>query len=861
MRVLHQHECKVCPLNRAPVRSPKMKPTGSDKPLIYILGEAPGADEDREGRQFVGKSGRLLRDALGDRMVRRARFNNVIRTRPPNNRTPHFEEIECCRPSIERDIVATKPAAILGFGNVPLHWACGESGIQGWRGRRLPLRVGDHCVWFYPMLHPAFVLRARNERGRRSLGAEWENQFRRDIRNAIAEIERGLPPPVVESAESLHDNIEVIPEPDLDAVERALEWAGSLRSVAVDYETISGHPFRAGGKVPRPYGEDARLLSMAVGTCDRVVAFGIEHPECGWTDRQRRRLYRVIRKFLLSPAAKVAHNARYEMEWSGALFGLDTVRGSTWHCTQVQAYTLDNRAACQSLDALCILHMGLPLKRYTTLDRMALDTCSLPDVLLYNARDVKYTYRLYRIQRRLLRERGQARFYTGVMLPRNASVVHAQIRGLDIDVEVVKEMQADLRRAERRVLDEIAATREVLEYRRRFGPFNPASHKDVERMLTRVLGRNEGLRHDGSYSTDADVLESIGGEFAGLLLRYRHIAKRLSTYVEPLTFEGVKSVLYPDRRVHTSFNTTFTDTGRLSSDSPNLQNFPKRNAEDREVRRVVVAPPGHLLVSADYGQIEWRGFAMASRDPKLVEYCWSDYDVHRAWAERLVRVNRGLLPEDSDAGWKHARHRAKNEWVFPLGYGAEAAAAARSLGLPRRAADRLYAEFWEEFPRWREWQRETREFYAEHGYVTTLTGRRRYGPLNDNMTINSPIQGLAADIVCNAMDRLSWEAEETGNDSLQAVINIHDDLTFVVPIETLARDVSTIIRRMVRVPWDWVCVPISIEVSCGPNWMDMREIGVFRSDRLPRDEQRVLVDIDTTEYANHEGYGGKGAGG
>jgi uracil-DNA glycosylase family 4 len=160
--LLHQNECTVCPLNDAKICSPKMKPTGTRKPVIYILGEAPGEQEDKQGRPFVGPSGKLLKRYLKPEVQKLVRWGNVIRCYPGKEKTPGPIEIETCRPSVTRDIEATRPTAIFGFGNVPLNWLIGETGITKWSGRRVPVQVGKHVCWYYPFLHPAASLRWRS---------------------------------------------------------------------------------------------------------------------------------------------------------------------------------------------------------------------------------------------------------------------------------------------------------------------------------------------------------------------------------------------------------------------------------------------------------------------------------------------------------------------------------------------------------------------------------------------------------------------------------------------------------------------------------------------------------------------------
>src|SRR5262249_36887508 len=149
--------------------------------LVYFIGEAPGAEEEKKQEQFVGESGQLLRPRIPERWRPYVRWNNTLNCRPPKNRTPEHQEVECCRPRWTVDIEQCKPEAIFGFGGIPLHAFTGFSGITLWRGRRMPLRVGTHACWYYPMLHPSYVLRNRRsddrDRGGKFIGSEEERMF------------------------------------------------------------------------------------------------------------------------------------------------------------------------------------------------------------------------------------------------------------------------------------------------------------------------------------------------------------------------------------------------------------------------------------------------------------------------------------------------------------------------------------------------------------------------------------------------------------------------------------------------------------------------------------------------------------
>ena len=168
-------------------------------------------------------------------------------------------------------------------------------------------------------------------------------------------------------------------------------------------------------------------------------------------------------------------------------------------------------------------------------------------------------------------------------------------------------------------------------------------------------------------------------------------------------------------------------------------------------------------------------------------------------------------------------------------FGAAADSVAGYLDLPPTVVHKVLDDFWNVFEGVQSWQKEMYRFYIKHGYVEGLTGRRRRGIVSWNEVINTPIQGVASDIVINAMDRLSEYAQKNNKWQFQARINIHDDLTFALPVETLDEDIEIILEHMLNVPFNFINVPISVELSIGvDNFYAKQEVGTFKSEKYPR---------------------------
>jgi DNA polymerase I-like protein with 3'-5' exonuclease and polymerase domains/uracil-DNA glycosylase len=743
----------------------------------------------------------------------------VSNCRPPKNRTPVRVEVECCRSRVTADIEAARPRAIFGFGNVPLEWAIGQQGITMWRGRRLPVRVGQHTCWYYPMLHPSYLLHSR-KKGRPS---DEELLFEIDLARAFDEV-GDLPPAVVHTATDARAGTSITTDGGRDGlrqIRELLEWAAAQPLVGWDYET----------SCLRPYAEDARILTVAVGTPDRAVSFPFDHPDAPWADNELTELADVVRDFLRAPRVRRAvHNLAFELEWTGVIFGEEYVRAGLWEDTASQAAVLDERHRKMkegpfSLNWLTQQYFGFPLKSlFPALDKANLADTPLETVLYYNAPDAKYHAALCLAQEERIRAEGLKEAYR-LALRRVPTVVLSQMRGAPVN-------QAEVKRLKKKYDARIAATEKkiaALPIARKFEeqrgtPFNPRSDKDVHHVFVDMLHREEcavvdKYTKETKYSADEGVLSRVDHPLAPLILDLRRDNKRRSTYVEPL--QTGSPLLYPDGCIHYQLNTIFARTGRLSADSPNIQNFPKRDDEGVEVRRPIVAPPGHVILAFDYGQIEARVIAMFTRDKRFCQALWDRYDIHMDWAERIAyayprRVGGKKMLKDKKA-MKDFRTDIKNQWTFPLVFLARLSSVAGYLSIPEDVLEPLFEDFWEEFSGIRTWQEEVVKFYKEHGYVECLTGRRRRGPLTINMIANSPVQGTAAEIVMDGMARLS----ETGDPELQPEFNIHDDLTFLRVPEKRVDDVAEkVITHMLDTPFEWArTVPLTIEMSCGRNWM------------------------------------------
>jgi len=820
--------CASCPLDREPLTHPKMQPTGAQHPVLYFLGEAPGKTEDEDGVQFVGKSGSLLRDKIPIKWLNCIRWNNTIRCRPLKNRDPAPLEIACCRRLQVEDIARSKPQAIAAFGGFPLEWALGaDRQISNWRGRRIPVKISTHCCWLYPIMHPAALLYSQNDQKK---GAAYLRAFERDLERLFADAERGFPPPHVVTEDEARAGVVAFEQYGADGlrtVEGALaEFADTEHAVDIETDRL------------RPYHQEAKILSMAVGTAEAVLAFGFEHRDTRWSPPERRRLGEAIEAYLLGAGRKWVHSAKFEQEWFHARYGPRVLYDTPWGDTLGQAHILDERKG-KSLDELTQLHFGFRVKALSNIDVRRLAETPLRDVLSYNGMDAKWCAALAPIQAALLASAGLTQVYEARHADTPA-LVQMQAAGVVPHQKHIAALSSALRAEETRLRKLIDQHPDVERFKLQNGGFNATSNPTLVRFFRDFLHipkptkhRDDGAWHKhgreierGTYSVDEGALSSIRHPVASHILALRTATKNRSTYITPL-HDGGKHV-HGDGLVHPAFSNYITVSGRLNSEDPNAQNFPRR--EHKEIRRVIGCPPGHKFVAFDYGQLEARVVAAISGDQNMCAEIRAGQDIHGDWTDR---IGGHFTKEKVKENRKKVRDSIKQFWTFALLYGNPLEAVAHDLErefgvrVSPQALSPFYTDFWQRYAGVYSWQEQLVASYWRDGYVSTATGQRRHEPMSRNEIINYPIQGTAGHLVIDAQRRMSLLALHQDRPQLQPRLNIHDDLSFYFPEGTLEQDIETTARTMVQCPYPFITVPLTVEVSVGNNWADKEEIGTF----------------------------------
>ena len=819
--------CRACPFDKAQLSHPKMQASGDDNPGVYVLGDSPSEADDSKGEPFAGKNGRYLKARI-PKSIEAVRYNNTIRCFTNKEGTPDVSELECCRNYIVEDIEKSKPLVVVGAGNGPLTWATGLSNVTHWRGKPVATQIGKHVCWYYPIMHPSYVIGRGKDYGK----SEHELVFEYDWEE-IGKLFKTATVPVVYTGE-YDKGIERITgnagRSDLNRLEDALNRLVHVPQTGLDIETNS---------CLRPYQTGAKVITCAIGTFEDTVAFALDHPE-GWSGDLRKEAWGLFIDFLLSSKKKIAHSLGLELEWLCYNIDKKLAYKTEWADTLLMSHTLDERKGVHSLNALTRQHFGFFLKDKSPVDVKRIMDFPLDEVLRYNGMDSKWTELLERTLHPMIYNNKKFKFEYERKLRLAPALVLTQLKGVAVDFDYAKKMKIELEAAVGKAEKSIKACVEVQKYERQFGTFSPTSPDHSLKLLRDVC--NLPIESAGE-----EVLSEIPpstSKAAALILEHRAVSKLLSTYVLPVV---ERKCVSPDGLIHTKYSSTVAETGRLASEDPNLQNYPKRKY--KEIRAMIVASTTgrNWFYPADYAQLEARVFAWASEDENLTRYMWEGYDIHGYWRDRVLkeypRVQDRIIVDynidrqgDVDKQVKKMlRDEMKNGWVFPQFFGASFKSCAGNLKIPVDIAQDLAEEFWDEFKGVKKWQEKLLKGYERNCYVETMDGRRRRGVLSKNQVINHPIQGTAADLVEAAMSELTEYAMLTEQDRFQPVLNVHDDLVTNggdSDEETMFADIDTIARIMCRHRYSYINVPVVVEIGMGKNWYTSKEIGVYSSADL-----------------------------
>jgi DNA polymerase-1 len=582
------------------------------------------------------------------------------------------------------------------------------------------------------------------------------------------------------------------------------EWIAKLSAAklfAFDTETTSLEYMRA------------EIVGVSFAVSPGAAAYlPLRHDYAGAPDQLDREASLAKLKPLLESAAhaKVGHHLKYDAHvlarYAIALAGMaydSMLESYVWN--SVQRHDMDSAAE---------RYLGIRTIHYEEVagkgaKQIPFSQVSVEKAAEYSAEDADVTLRLHEVLwPQIAAQEPLRKLYEEIEQPLVPVLLRMEEHGVLLDRKMLKTQSSELAKRLMEVLAE--AQKEA------GAPFNLDSPKQLgtilfEKMNLPVLRKTP----TGQPSTAEDVLEELAESYPlpKLILEHRNLSKLKSTYTDKLP----EQINEKTGRVHTSYHQAVAATGRLSSQDPNLQNIPIRTPEGRRIRQAFIAPAGHVLLAADYSQIELRIMAHLSGDSGLLNAFASDQDIHQATAAEVFGTRLDEVTAD--------QRRSAKAVNFGLIYGMSAFGLAKQLGIARGTAQEYIDLYFARYPGVKRYMEETRAAARAQGYVETVFGRRLYLPdINarnkqfaqaaERAAINAPMQGTAADIIKRAM--ISVDRMCAGEPGARLIMQVHDELVLEVRANRVA-EVSAAVRGHMMDAAS-LRVPLKVDVGTGPNW-------------------------------------------
>ena len=533
---------------------------------------------------------------------------------------------------------------------------------------------------------------------------------------------------------------------------------------------------------------------------------------------KKEKLLKILKPFLENPKIKKGgQNSKYD--W--AVFKSHGIEPQGFAFdTMVESYLLDSSSRQHNLDAMALKHFG-----YTKIPTEALigsgkkqitmDLVPLEAITQYACEDADFTFRAHTFFAPRLKKEGLEKLYEEVELPLVMVLEDMERKGICVDEKLLKtlsdEAGVELKKLTKKIFKEAGEE---------FTIGSPLQLGKIlfEKMQVQKIAGTRVKKTKTGYATDVDVLESLKGvPIADMVLDFRMLSKLKNTYLDVLP-----TMVHPkDGRIHTSYSQVVAATGRLSSTDPNLQNIPIRSEFGRRIRGAFVPEDSkHVLISADYSQIELRVLAHITGDPNLIETFKNDEDVHRRTASLIFAT-----PMEKVTSTQRNQAKTIN---FGVIYGMGPMRLARENGVTMLEAKKFIEDYFAKYPGIQKFTTEMVDLARRQGYVSTILGRKRLIPeihstniglkINgEHMAVNTPIQGSAADLIKVAMVRLH-EKLKTKKMETAMLLQVHDELVFEAPKGEVEEAKKLIVHEMENAMK--LKVPLKVDVGVGKSWLE-----------------------------------------
>ncbi len=584
------------------------------------------------------------------------------------------------------------------------------------------------------------------------------------------------------------------------------EWIAKLKNsdlVAIDTETTSLNYMMA----------EIVGISFSV-TANHAAYVPLQHNYVGAPKQLSLKNTLNKLKPILEDATKrkVGQNLKYDQEvFANYKINLRGIE----HDTMLASYVLNSTATRHNLDALALNYLNIKTIHYEDVagkgaKQISFNQVSIEEAAPYACEDAEVVIKLNSVLTSKLKKiPSLEKIYRTIEIPLIPVLSRIERNGVMINSEMLAKQTKNLKNCMREI--EIEAHSLAKE------SFNISSPKQIQSVLYDKLNLPILAKTPkGQPSTAESVLQDLSEEYElpKLILEYRSMSKLCSTYTEKLP----QMINQKTGRVHTSYHQAVTATGRLSSSDPNLQNIPIRTEEGRKIRQAFVAPKDHVIVAADYSQIELRIMAHLSKDKGLLNAFDQGLDIHKTTAAEVFAVAINSVTKD--------QRRAAKAINFGLIYGMSAFGLAKQLGIDRNEAKEYVDLYFNRYPGVKSFMDLTRDNAKQNGFVETVYGRRLYLPeINarnatrrqyaERTAINAPMQGTAADIIKHAMIDIDiWISK--ANFNAKMLMQVHDELVFEVHSKKLKEFVKEINDRMTKN--NDLIVPLEIDIGHGNNW-------------------------------------------
>lgn len=785
--VKSKHPCDGCSLQGCT----QVLGTGNlDEAKVVFVGEAPGQEEEKKGTPFIGRAGQLLRKVLAGIELDPSScyITNVLRCRPPGNRTPTKYEVARCMKYLKTEL-AGFGGLIVCLGGTATKALLSRSGVHNNRG----YGFYKNNQRFFVTYHPSFILRDESKHNYRKL-------FEKDLKKVKNFID--FQPKIRYNS--------IRNEKTLDRfISTVNQRIGKDFKMTFDIETNAANI----------HSSDIKVLTIAFSfgaKKDENWLLPLEHPESPFKGRASEVVQKIAPFFKSEKIKSAGHGGKYDIQVLNKCYGIDTL--NYFFDTMIAHFLLEGKSHIHKLKSLAW--------KYTKyggydVDRGDLSNLPLQEVADYNILDAFVTWKLMRIFSKKLTKK-QRRLLTDTLCSSEGALAEIENEGMLVDEETRQALESDYVEKLSKIETRMHGYPEIIEVETERGAIlNFNSNNQLRDLFLRIGAhptRKTKKRRD--VSTDKKAIEEVKSKHPVLkdLLTFRTKEKILNTYLLPYKKLG--------ERIHGDYSSITAATGRLACSKPNLQNIPYL------VRPVFISGLG-WLVEMDYSQLELRVLAMYSKDEALVSSFLDGIDIHENTRFKIFGDNSKL------SKLEQTKQRVAAKTVnFGIAYGVTPKGlcenlAEVSVNVSQKRSGEMIDIFYQTYPKVAEWQEEVWNQVKAQGYYETFFGRtRKFSPSQAKNkaqlakirreAINTPIQGTASDLVRTATGTL-WKKMRRKKMRSKMIAHVHDEIMFDVPEKELEYLIKTAPPIMESFDFDWINVPIKVDIKLGTAWGKLEE--------------------------------------